>query len=326
MKPLSKKLIVLLSLNKLTKQFSSLPSSCLGLSFSGDSLVAVRSEKTIEGLQITHFAQERLPFIPFQGSNPDADDYVALAQAMQSLSKAIPQQYWPLQIALPDPAAIFQVMEFDTLPVTEGERVAIARFRLEKEWSDVAKMECTTQVLNESDGHPLLLALAVQRSWLNCTREACRTAGWVPSVIDIAVNHEFNRIHDAICELKIGGALVLVEPYTWSILFWDESHRPRFVRSRWRNCDGVNGADYEVIASDIERLVRSYGLSKSGCKVGRLYLSSTEEELIELSRYLDVRMCVPSERLNVFEKFTMAPGVNAKNIAPSLFAAAVPRL
>ena len=313
-------------LNSFVARFWPLSSGTVGLGISGDWLVVVRAERTAEGHHITHLAQERLPFMPFQAENPRAEDSLALAQAIQRLAIAVPQKHWPLQIALPDPAAIFQVMKFDSLPGTERERAAIARFRLEKEWPAVTEMECTTQVLNEEAGQNLMLALAVQRSWLDCLRDACRSAGWVPNVIDIAVNHIFNRIHDSICETKGDGALILIEADSWSVLLWDHTHRPRFVRSRWRDGGDENKADYEIVAKDVERLVRAYVLAETGRKIEKVYLSATEDEGAEFSKYLDARMRVPCVYFNMTKEFTVATGVPIQHIAPGVLAAAVSRL
>jgi len=317
---------VLRSLNSLITRLWPVPPETVSLGINGDRLVVVRAKRTATGYHISHLAQERLPFTPFMGTNPRAEDSTNLTRAIQKLAIAIPQWHLPLQIALPDPAGIFRVMKFDSLPATDRERAAITRFRLEKEWSAVAEMECTTQVLGEGSNPNFVLALAIQRSWLDCLRNACRSAGWVPNVIDIAVNHLFNRIHDLIIETKGDGALISIEADSWSIIFWDQTHRPRFVRSLWRDsCDRSN-ADYEMIAKDVERLVRAYVHAEIGRNIEKVYLSVAEEESAEFSRWLDARMRVPCEYFNVTKEFTVDTTVSIRDIAPGVLAAAVPRL
>jgi protein gp37 len=140
------------------------------------------------------------------------------------------------------------------------------------------------------------------------------------------VNHLFNRIHDSIIETKGDGALISIEAESWSILFWDHTHRPRFVRSRWRDSRDRNKADYEIIAKDVERLVRAYVLAEIGRKIEKVYLSAVEEEGAEFSRCLDARMRVPCVYFNVTKEFTVATTVSIRDAVPGVLAAAVSRL
>lgn len=287
--------------------------------------MAVRVEPVENGRCITHVAEERLPFMPFRDSAPRAGDSMILAQAIQRLATAVPQAHWPLQIALPDPAAIFQVMEFDSLPKSAQEREAIARFRMEREWPAVAQMECSFQMLGEKEGQALLLALAVQRSWLDCLRDGCRAAGFVPSVTDIGLNHIFNRFQDVIAAGENDGVLVSIEADSWSVLFWDCTLRPRFFRSRWRDADRGNGADHEAIARDIERLVRAYVLALPGRRIGGVYLCSDMAEQVSFAAGLNARMQVPCTQLDLSEGVYVAAEISTRDISLGTLAATIPR-
>ena len=314
------------SLNKLATWLWPAPPGAVGLGISGNRIAAVRVGRIGDGYCVTHVAEECLPFMPFRDAMPRAKDSVILAEAIQRLALAVPQGHWPLQIALPDPAAIFQVMEFDSLPGTAHERAAIARFRLEKEWPAVAQMECAFQVLNEEKGRSMLLALAIQRSWLDCLRDGCRAAGFVPNITDITVNHIFNRFHDVISASADDGALISIEPDTWSILFWDHAHRPRFVRNRWRDTGSEKGAGYEGIAQDVERMVRAYVLASHGRKINGIFLCSDETEREPFAERLNARMRMPCIHLDMTEGFSVAPDILIRGISPGVLAAAIPRL
>lgn len=317
---------MLRSLSKFSNWLWPLPPGAIGLGISGNRVAAVCVKRIGDGYCITRVATESLPFAPFRGTMPRIEDTMVLAQAIQRLAMAVPQGYFPLQIALPDPAAIFQVMEFDSLPETAHERAAIVRFRLEKEWPAVAQMECACQVLNKEEGHATLLALAIQRSWLDCLRDACRAAGLVPGVIDISAHHIFNRFHDAIGSGAGDGALISIEPDTWSILFWDRARCPRFIRNRWRDSEQGKDAGYEIIAQDVERLVRAYVLASPDRQIDRIYLCADEADRAYFTGRLNARMSVPCIHLDKTEGFSVSPEISILDISSGVLSAAIPRL
>ncbi len=302
-----------------------LPPGAVGLGFRRNSVVAVRAMRNEDGYCVTHIAEEVLPFSIFGNAAPREEERAALSQAMQRLAALTPQTYLPLQIALPDPAAILQVMEFDSIPQTPDERSAIAKFRFEKEFPAMPPMQCTTQVISKYGEQGLLLALFIQRTWLDCLGNACRDAGLVPSVIDITISHLFNRFYDVIQATSDDGVLISMEPDTWSILFWDAAHRPRFVKSRWRDSSAGTDEEYEIIAQDIERLIMSYVLRDAGRKIVGICLSAAGKDRMALAARLDKRMKIPCLHLDASEKFSMAPGLSIQSIFPGMFAVAVPR-
>ncbi len=313
-------------LSNLKTKLWPLPPGAIGLGFSKNSVIAVRALREADGYCVTHFAEEVLPFSLFTNSAPREEDCTSLAQAMVRLSASIPQTYWPLQIALPDPAAIFQVMEFDSIPQTPNERAAIAQFRLGKEFPAMPSTQCTTQVISKVGEQGLLLALFIQRAWLDCLNDACRAAGFIPSVIDITINHLFNRFYDVIQTTSDDGVLISIEPDTWSILFWDAAHRPRFVKSRWRDSNAGTDDEYELIAQDVERLIMSYVLRVPGRKIAGINLCATDDDRASFVASLDKRMHIPCVLLDASEKFAMAPGISIQSISPGMLAVAVPRI
>lgn len=310
--------------NKFTARVRPPGTSALGIGIRGNRVVAMRVEPIENGRCITHVAEERLPFMPFRDPSPRAGDADILAQAIQRLAKVVPQAHWPLQIALPDSAAIFQVMEFDSLPKAVSEREAIARFRMEREFPAVAKMKSSFQMLGEEEGKALLLALAVQRDWLDCLLDGCRAAGFVPGVADIGMNYIFNRFHDVFAAGE-DGVLVSIEADFWSVLFWDKGVRPRFFRSRWREAGFEIDADHESIAQDVERQVRAYALSFHGRRISRVYLCSGNAEHVSFAARLNARMQVPCTQLDMTEGFFATTEMSARDISLGALAATIPR-
>ena len=301
------------------------PPGAIGLGFSGNSVVAVRAVYEGAGYRITHMSGERLPFTPFANSSPREEDSAILSQAIQRLAASVPQAYWPLQIALPDPAAIFQVMEFDSLPDTPLERAAIAQFRLEKEFPTLPKMQCTTQVISEEGEPGLLLATFIQRAWLDCLNSACRAAKFVPSVIDISLSHLFNRFYDVVKAGSGDGVLISVEPDSWSIMIWDDAHRPRFVRSRWRDTSSVKNEECGVIVQDVERLIVSYVLRVPGRRIGVIYLCANDNDREPLVSWFDKRMQIPCVQLDASDSFFVTPGLSMPSIPQGVLSATITR-
>jgi len=310
--------------NKLQAQAWPAPRACIGLEIAGERLIAIHTELMGDVWSVTHVAEERLPFVPFRGI-PRAEEMSALAQALERLAGSQHQTQLPIQFALPDPAAMFQVLELDALPGTLHERNALARFRLEKEWPAAVNMECVTQPLGEDQGRALLLVMAVDRAWLDCLRSACRVAGLVPSVMDMTLCHVFNRLHERLGEEASGGALLVIEPHAWTLLLWDNATRPRFVRTRWRETAAVDVPDHDAIAIDVERLVRAYVLAAPERNVSGLYICAADADLAPLATCLDTRMRTPCVRLSLGQGLSFAPGVEEGVLSLGALAAAALR-
>lgn len=313
-------------LNSLKTRIWSPVSGMVSLGFKGNAIVLARAENTQEGYVITHLAEEILPISLFTNSVPTDADCVIFSQALERLSALVPQGYWPLQIALPDPVAIVQVMQFDSLPEATHEREAIAKFRLEKEFPASIKMQCATQDISKPDKPGLLLSVFFQEAWLDCLKKACSAAGLLPSVIDLSLNHLFNRFYDVIKTVSGDGVLVFVEESSWSILIWDGDHRPRFVRSRWFDVGVEKNVEYELIVEDVERLILSYVLRVHRRKVGSIYVCANAEDRLLLAAMLDKRMKIPCVSLDVTEGVVFAQGEGVQNLPAGLLAALKPRI
>lgn len=309
--------------NKLWERAWPTPRVCTGIELAGERLVAVRAELLGKEWKITQVAQECLSFAPFRGV-PRAEDTSALAQALERLVGNL-RQVHPIQFALPDPAAIFQVLEFESLPGTSQERTALARFRLEKDWPAASKMECVTQLLGVDRERSLMLVMAVDRAWLECLRGACRAAGIVPHVMDMTVCHVFNQLHDSLLGQASDGALLVMEPHAWTLLLWDQDTRPRFVRTRWREMAADRGSDHEAIAVEVERLIRAYVLAVPDRKVSNLYVSAAEADAAPIAQRLDTRMHTPCVRLERGQGLSSIPGIEPDISSPGALAAAVLR-
>lgn len=296
----------------------------IGIGFCGDRIVAVCVERGLGGAnRIVRIAEEQLSFVPFLDSKPSIEATAALTDAIKKLAEKIPQTYLPLQIAIPDPAVIFQLLEFDVIPETELERSAIAKFRLEKEFPSMTQMQCTTQVVNAAGEKGVLLVLCIQQAWMDCLKKACHAAGYVPSVIDTSMNHLLNFIDEK--AKKSDGLLISIEADTWSIVFWDAKRRPRYARSRWRDKSVSSEEEYEVMAQEIERLTISYVLRMPGSNLKEILLCANGVDCAPLKSLIDQQMKLPCTHFEIAKDFILEPSLSIGGIPAGVLAATVQR-
>lgn len=313
-------------LNKFLSKIWPQPPGILGLSLSANSVLSVRVKQNGGNFELIQFDEQKLSFKPFADTNPLEENYLNLEQALIDLSNRIPQTYWPLQITLPDPCALFEVMEFDELPQTEEDRIAIATFRFQKEYPTMPEMRCVTQVVSQDKGAAVLLAQFVRLDWLELLSRACRAAGLVPSLVDVSINHIFNKNYEIIKATKGDGVLVSIDRDYWTILIWDDACRPRFVRSRWRDSDLVVDQEYEEIVRDVERLVVSYILRVAGRKIGSIFFcTSTVDQVSLVSRLAEI-LNIPCIKISAVDQYSVSTSISVAELPHSLLAVAVPRL
>jgi len=301
-----------------------MPAGVLGLGFVGDRIHAMRVAQGGARWHVTHVATEQLSFMPFRAA-PQASDAAALTHALRRIATAIPQGHWPLQITLPDPVGVFDVLAFDTLPTSARERAALARFRLEKDWPVVAHRDCITQDMGKTGARSLLLAMAVDRSWRDLVCTACRDVGFVPTAMDLNINYVFNRFHDRFAQSKHDGVLIVIEADYWAVLLFDNTPRPRFFRTRWREPLSNPASDHGVIVMEVERLIRAYVLAEPGRKIEEMYVYADDTERSAFAAQLDARLSAPAQQLDSSEGFLLAAGMTMDSLVPGLFAAGIPR-
>jgi len=229
-----------------------------------------------------------------------------LARAFAQLTESVRDSAIPVQIALPDPVVSIQTFEFESLPKNDKEREALVRWRFAKQLSvDGEKLACTWQELPESEGKHLLLAAAVDRRWLGLILAACQEAHLTPAVVDAGINFHFNAFQARFAD-NSDGALLVMQPDSWTAMLWDANRRPRFMRARWRNANG--GSDHEDIAGEVERLIRAYVHGAPGRRLGSVAICGTEPEFNVLADLLDRRMHSPCVRLAMSTLYDVVEG------------------
>ena len=312
-------------LNSFSRVFWPQPDATMTLGFVGNTLHALRVSKSQDKLQLTHCAKVEMNIIPFR-EQIQASDLNALSDAMRRIAVEVPQKQASLQITLPDPAGVAEILEFGQLPASVSERCALARFRLEKDWPQVSRMECIAQELGNAKGNMLLLAMAFDRSWLYAIKTAARQAKLIPSLMDLNTNYVYNRFYPRLQLSGHDGAIIMLEPDYWSVLLYDKTPRPRFYRTRWRDSHVDISADHEAIVQELERLVRAYVLAGAERRVTDIYVYATASEGILFAEKLNVRMSSPCVQLAVDDGIVAKEDGLLKNVDPATLASAVPRV
>lgn len=269
------------SWSRLSRLFA--PRASLGLSLGRDNVRAAKLVTDAGRVTIEWVAQENLPLRLF-ADQPSADARAAMAQAFAKLCAEARTHYLPVQVALPDPAVSALVFELEEVPAEALAREELARWRFAKALHlDAKAIACATQSLGEDQGKALLMALAIEQTWLACVREALHDAGVATAVIDMAACHRFNRFHDLLTERNQDGTLVNIDSDTWSISIWDRQGRLRFIRARWRERTPAVGD----VAEEVERALRAYARPGAGKSLGSIFVSGDKDDATALVAALD---------------------------------------
>lgn len=271
--------------------------SCVGVALGRRHLWAVQMTENGDTRQLDWITKQPLNVPLFQGT-PGEESTSALAAALEPIREATRKSFVQIQVALPDPAIDLKVFALEVLPGTRKERDSLVRFRVQKEGhnagSDIA---CVSQPLGEAGGKQLLFGLAVDAAWLECVQRAFKDAELALTVTDMGFCYQFNRFHDLLPLTDTGGALVTLEPESWTLGFWDRNARLRFARSRWRQ--RASNDELAVIAADLERTIRAYVHSDEGHEIGCIYVSALDSEAEQMTSLINKRMNGECNRLPI---------------------------
>jgi len=284
--------------NKLASRIAPPVAESLSLGFSGSRVVAIHARADGNRPSLLACETHELPFMPFRDVPSEADRQ-ALIEILKIVAARQRQTYLPIQIAIPDPDALVQLLRFDTLPANRRELRELVRFRLQKEWPAGIGIECTYQPLGRAQDHEQVLGVSIRQDWFDFLKSACVTASLSVGVMDLSVFHLYNRFYDQIAGRSCGAALLDVSAHSWSLLCWDRQFRPQLMRSRWRPAGPDSGI--ETIVTTVERMIRTYSVANPDQAVEMVYLCAHHRERELLAHTLAMRFqqsCVPCDPLD----------------------------
>ena len=260
----------------------------LGIAFGRETLSAIISHRSDKGLALRKTREYSLATPLFSGK-PTATARSAITEALIKLGKELEDRYSIIQVALPDPAVVTQVFTLESLPNDSAAQRELAKWRFSREQHlQQEQIECSCQDLGAADGQRLLLAQAVDQSWLATLKQAFAAAGLLPAVIDSASGHRFNYFHDQITQADKHGAMISIESDYWGLTIWDDQGRLRFHRGRWR--DATSTGLVQDIAGEAERSIRAWLHGGRDYQFGSLYLAGSDDACQQLATVLQDRM------------------------------------
>ncbi|MEQ6341171.1 MAG: hypothetical protein M3A44_05820 [Gammaproteobacteria bacterium] len=303
-----------LSLNNLFDRITPRSKTVFGIGIGRDRLSVAHVVTTKQARYIKRIKQINLPFTLFSGApTPEIGD--ALSSVLDELCCEVKRSHIPIQIALPDPAVSLRVFDLDAIPKTSKEQLALAHWRFSKELHLGGRaIECSCQPIGVDNGKYLLLAMAVDRDWLLCLKEACRTAGVISTVIDMAACYRFNRFYGRFSCDGADMVVISLDDDAWTVSISDEQGRLRFVRSRWRETMPERAKEYQEIAAESERLVRIYTHSAPGRSIKNIHTIGNAQDISGVADLLDKRMVGKCIRVAGGVEFMSTQGMSGNTV------------
>ena len=264
------------------------------------------------GRPVLHAARVQPMDRPLFEVQPDAAAEDALAQALLAVSTGFRELYAPVHVALPDSVLRSTVFELDQLPKKPQLRQSLLRWRFAREWQrSEDSIDCRGADLGRDGAHHLFFAQGGDSAWLACVRRALARAGIRPWSMNAAAVYRFNGFHDQIT--GAAGALLALDPDSWSLLLWDDKARLRQVLTRLRESQ-ASGDEAAAIADEAERAILAYVQGDGHRQVGRLHLAGSQRDITALARVFDARLREPARVLRADAVF----GANLESVHDGL--------
>jgi hypothetical protein len=235
----------------------------------------------------------------------------ALVLAVRTALGDQPPSFGPLHVSIPDAAVRWGLFELDAMPGSRAAQDAFVKFRMGRDLGET-KCRYTSQVLGRgSSGKQWLLGLALEESWYQMVEQALRQTGLRAWSLNANALRRFNLHHARITTHS--GALVTLEPDTWSLAIWDAGGLLRYSRSQWRADD----LDEGEIAVEIERSIVGYVHSESGRTVEQIWVcaGAGTRELTSLLNARTHRACEVLEVTDSLDEATWSSPDSAAHAA-----------
>lgn len=207
------------------------------------------------------------------------------------VSEKIKGQYTHIHIAIPDTAAWTGFYMLDSIPSDKEQIRALACWRIAKQFHlEEEKLFCDFQQVGEVNGQTILMVAAIERVWQELIQHCLQHAGLPAASIDLMINYQFQFLRNE--EKSDGGVIINVTSEYWSLLIWDETGAPRFIRARWRESSlPCKPGDLMDFCSEIIRTLLIYCHQNMSDDVNKVFIvGSTDEERDHLVEHIQKQM------------------------------------
>lgn len=198
--------------------------------------------------------------------------------------------YQSIRIGLPDPIVQYANFEFDELPGKQAVLNALIRKRFSHEHHlDEDSIVCSCQSLQIKGEKPGVIASAVDKELIQNIEQVFADRGMLIDRIDSVLAYKINLLFSA-AVVNNSGAFISLESDYWTIVIWDDDLNLRFIKSRWRETGMTDrNAEIQIIATEAERIIRTYIHADDTRHVEQIYLSATDSESDKLRDCISLR-------------------------------------
>lgn len=224
------------------------------------------------------------------------------------------RRFGPLHVSVPDAVVRVSLFELDALPASRAAQDAFVEFRMARD-AGATRYRYASQPLGRGNSSKqFLLGLALEERWHLAIEGALKAAGLRAWSLNANGLRQFNLHHEHI--IGRSGALITLEPDTWSMVIWDASGLLRYSRAQWR----VDAVDAQEIAAEIERSILGYVHSENGRSVDQIWVCAGVDTA-QLTELLNARASTPCQLLNAAEFLGVGTGQDLLRCEAALAAA-----
>ncbi len=263
-----------------------------GLSVGREHVSYVEIAKTAQQWGLRHVGEARINGRLFTGET--SASVAALVPALTAAVGDRAPRFGPLHVSVPDAAVRVSLFELDALPASRAAQDAFAEFRMGREPGATRYRYVSQPLGRAAGGKQFLLGLALEERWYLAIEGALKEAGLRAWSLNTNGLRQFNLHHEKIRVRS--GALVTLEPDTWSLVIWDAGGLLRYSRAQWR----VDELDANEIAAEIERSIIGYVHSETGRAVDQIWVCAGTGTS-ELTELLNTRASTPCQVLDTAE-------------------------
>jgi hypothetical protein len=215
---------------------------------------------------------------PLFSGEPAQNAVADLQRALQTAVGPRLQRFLPLHVSIPDAALRVSFYELDEAPVGSAAQEAFVAFHMAREPGAGDSRHASQLLGRTQSGKQLLMGAALSQSWHRVILESLGRVQLRPWSLASRFFRQFDLQREHIT--GDSGALIALEPDTWSVAIWDSTGLLRHLRAQWRTSTG----SCEEIAAEVERTILGYVHGANGRSVNGLWVcaGADAEELIHI--------------------------------------------
>ena len=297
----------------------------LGITFGRSEFKAVLISQSKKETRVDWHKTIKLETLFFKGQ-PNTTHGDVLKSFLGKVSSLIQDKFVRVQVFLPDAMALYGFYKVDSVPDTPAQCRQLACWRIGKQFHvQDRSWRCDYQIVGEQGQKTLMMAMAMEETWLTFIQDILYESGILAPIIDTRINHYFNQL-DISIKQDSGAVIDLTEDY-WTVMAWDNKGQPRFVRSCWRSKESIDHGDELIgMAQDIIESLLVYCNEATDTQISGIYILGAGHTERAMGEILNTHM---TQVVKYFD-LPLERGVDNENAVTTQtqiqsYAAAIPR-